>query len=103
MSFIKKGDKVIVLSGKDKGKNGKVLHILAEKQRVMVENIGLVKKHMKRRSESDTGGIKETPRSIHMSKVALFCNSCNKGVRVGIRQDGDSKIRICKKCNQPIQ
>lgn len=100
---IKKGDKVIVISGKNKGKTGKVLRVLLAKKRLVIEGVNLVKKHIRRRSDSEPGGIKELPASINGSNVALLCPSCNKGVRFGIKISKDkSKTRICKKCQKPI-
>ena len=100
---IKKGDKVIILSGKDSGKAGRVLEILKDKSKLIVEGLNLSKKHMKKRSEADVGGIKELPMPLHISKVALFCSSCSKPVRFGIKTLKDkNKIRICKKCQQEI-
>lgn len=100
---IKKGDKVMVIAGKNKGKVGKVLRVSTNPKRVIVEGVGLVKKHLRRRSESETGGIKEVPSTIDASKVALFCGNCNKGVRFGVKISNDkSKTRICRKCQRPI-
>ncbi len=100
---IKKGDKVIILSGKDSGKSGKILEILKDKSKVIVEGLNLSKKHMKKRSEADVGGIKEIPMPLNISKIALFCSSCSKPVRFGIKILKDkNKIRICKKCQQEI-
>jgi large subunit ribosomal protein L24 len=99
---IKKGDKVIVRTGKEKGKTGKVLEIDCSSSRVIVEGINLVKKHLRRRSENEPGGIKEIPSSIHLSNLSLFCPHCNKGVRLGAKKDDESKTRICKQCQQPI-
>lgn len=100
---IKKSDKVIVLAGKEKGKSGKVLKVLTSKQRVIVEGINLVKKHVKRKSEAEVGGIKEIPASLNISNVALFCGNCSKGVRFSIKLSKDkSKTRVCKKCNRAI-
>lgn len=118
---IKKGDKIIVLAGKDKGKTGKVLKAIPRKSskakikpskggfkavrrgRVIVEGVNLVKKHMRRRSESEPGGIKELPLSLDLSNVALFCGNCNKGVRFSVTVSKDkSKARICKKCKRPL-
>ena len=100
---IKKGDKVTIISGKDRGKSGKVLEILKDKSRVIVESLKLSKKHMRKRSEADVGGIKEFPMPLHVSKVALFCSSCSKPVRFGVKILKDkNKIRICKKCQQEI-
>ncbi|MBP7088619.1 MAG: 50S ribosomal protein L24 [Candidatus Omnitrophica bacterium] len=104
MSFrIKKGDKVVVIAGRDKGKTGKVVKAIPEKLQVLVEGVNLVKKHIRRRSENDPGGIKDIPAPLAISNVALFCSSCNKGVRFGVKISKDkSKVRICKKCQKPI-
>tara|TARA_Y100000031_G_C7989272_1_gene278377 strand:- start:218 stop:532 length:315 start_codon:yes stop_codon:yes gene_type:complete len=100
---VKKGDKVVVLAGKAKNKTGKILKVFTAKSRVVVEGLNLVKKHTRRRSESEPGGIKEVPASIHISNVSLFCSSCNKGVRFLVQTAEDkSKTRICKKCQKPI-
>lgn len=103
MLRIRKGDKVIILSGKDRGKSGRVLKVMPSKNRVIVEGVNLVKKHMRRRSENEPGGIQEIPAPLHISKVNLFCPNCNKGVRFGIQIMKDkTKIRVCKKCQKPI-
>jgi len=100
---IKKGDKVEVLTGKDKGKTGKILEILSGKTRVVVESINMVKKHMRRRSDSEPGGIKEIPLSLHISNVALVCPHCEKGTRLNIKVMSDkTKTRNCSKCKQTI-
>lgn len=99
---IKKGDKVVVLSGKDKGKTGKVLEIIPSDRRAVVEGVGLVKKHLRKRSENEPGGIKDIPSSLHISNLALFCGNCNRGVRFSVRFAGQDKLRICKRCQQPI-
>jgi large subunit ribosomal protein L24 len=100
---IKKGDKVIVTAGKNKGKSGKVLKVSAASARIVVEGLNLVKKHIRRRSENEPGGVKEVPAPIHISNVALFCANCNKGVRFGVKQAKDkSKTRVCKKCQRAI-
>lgn len=100
---IKRGDKIIVIAGKNKGKTGKVLRVNSNPKRVIVEGVNLVKKHVRRRSESETGGIKEVPSTIDASNVALFCGSCNKGVRFGVKvSDDKSKTRICRRCQRPI-
>lgn len=118
---IKKGDKVIVLAGKNKGKTGKVLRIIplsrskatikpskggfksVRRGRVLVEGVNMVKKHMKRRSEAEPGGIKELPRPIDLSNIALFCGNCGKGVRFSTEIAKDkSKARVCRKCKRPL-
>ncbi|MBD3263477.1 MAG: 50S ribosomal protein L24 [Candidatus Omnitrophica bacterium] len=100
---IKKGDRVKVVAGKDKGKTGKVLRIMSSKNRIIIENVNVVKKHIRRRSESEQGGIREIPSSINIANVGLFCSHCNKAVRFGVKKSKDkTKVRICKKCQRPI-
>jgi len=99
---IKKNDIVVVLAGKSKGKKGKVLRVILEKNRAIVEGANLVKKHLRRRSEQEPGGVKEIPASINIANLALFCSRCNRGVRIGAKNTGKEKVRVCRKCNQPI-
>ncbi len=100
---IKKGDKVTVISGKDKGKIGKVLTIIPADKRIIVEGINVMKKHLRRRSEAEPGGVREVPMAINASKVLLFCPTCGRGVRFSTEVSKDkSKVRICKKCQKPI-
>ena len=99
--FIKSTDKVIVLTGKEKGKIGTVLKINAEKSRVIVEKINMVKRHTKPGGKKAQGGIVEKEASIHISNVMLVCNKCAEPSRIGKRilEDG-SKVRVCKKCGE---
>ena len=99
---IKKNDTVIVLSGKDKGVKGKVLDAMPAENKVIVEGVNVATCHSKPRRQGETGGFvkKETP--IRTCKVALYCDKCGKGVRVGHKIDGDKKIRICRKCGAEI-
>ena len=99
---IKKGDTVIVLSGKDKGKQGKVLTVMPADRKVIVEGINVVSRHTKPRKQGETGGIVKRETPIRVCKVALYCEKCGKGVRVGYKMDGDKKIRVCKKCGAEI-
>lgn len=100
---IKRGDKVVVISGKDKGKSGKILKITASGRRAVVEGVNLVKKHLRRRAEGDPTGVKELPCAINISNLALFCSSCSKARRFRSRKLGDgSRIRVCAKCDQSI-
>jgi large subunit ribosomal protein L24 len=100
---LKKGDKVEVTKGKDKGKSGKILMITAQGARAVVEGLNIAKKHKKRRSDKETAGIKEIPAAIAIANLALFCSHCSKGVRYGVKvMDDKTKIRVCKKCKQPI-
>ena len=99
---IKKNDTVIVLSGKDKGVKGKVLVAMPTENQVIVENVNVATCHTKPRRQGETGGIvkKETP--IRTCKVALFCDKCGKGVRVGHNVVDGKKVRVCKKCGAEI-
>ena len=99
---IKKNDTVIVLSGKDKGVKGMVLVAMPAENKVIVEGVNVATCHTKPRRQGETGGIvkKETP--IRTCKVALFCEKCGKGVRVGHSVNGDKKVRICRKCGAEI-
>jgi large subunit ribosomal protein L24 len=99
---IKKGDEVIMLNGKDKGKKGKVLKIIKKSNRVIVEGLNLIKKNLKPKKQGEKGEIISMPRSVNISNVAIFCSRCNKGVRVGFRLSGDQKMRICRKCQETI-
>ena len=102
LSKFKKDDMVKVLSGKDKGKTGKILKTIPDKERVVIEKVNMIKKH-KRPDQKTKGGIVEKEGSIHISKVGLLCNKCNIAVRVRNKmlEDG-KKVRICSKCNDVI-
>jgi large subunit ribosomal protein L24 len=102
-SHIKKDDKVKVVAGKDSGKIGKVLKVNRKKQRVLVENINIVKRHTRPSATNRQGGIIETESPIHWSNVMLMCNKCVQPVRVKMQQlDDGKKIRVCRKCNEQI-
>lgn len=100
LKHLKKGDFVKVISGREKGKTGKVLRVISEKNRVIIEKMNMVKRHQ-RSNARDKGGIVEKEAPIHASNVMMVCGKCNKGTRVGIKifEDG-KKVRICKKCNE---
>ncbi len=99
---IKKGDEVIMLNGKDRGKKGKVLKIVRKSNRVVVDGLNLVKKNLKPKKQGEKGEVISMPRSVDISNVAIFCSRCNKGVRVGFRLSGEQKMRICRKCLENI-
>lgn len=100
---IKKDDKVKVLTGKDKGKIGKVLKVAKKTNRIVVENINMVKVHQRPSQENPQGGIVEKAMPMDVSNLMLMCNSCVKPTRIGIKQLEDGKrVRVCKKCNQQI-
>jgi len=102
VSKFKKGDMVKVLSGKDKGKSGKVLRAIPEKDRIVIEKINLIKKHQKPDQKSK-GGVLEKESPIHVSKVGLMCGKCNTAVRIRNKKLEDGKkVRICAKCGDAI-
>ena len=99
---IKKGDKVKVLAGKDKGKEGTILRSLPQKQRVVVEKVNVATCHTKPRQQGEAGGIVKRETPIRACKVALYCPKCDKGVRVGFKVEDGKKTRICRKCGAEI-
>lgn len=99
---IKKGDTVEVIQGKERGKRGKVLHVLRSEGRVVVERVNFIKRHVRPSQKNPQGGIIEREGSMDISNVQLVCPSCGKPTRVGVRFDGGTKSRYCKKCNVQI-
>ena len=99
---IKKNDTVIVLSGKDKGVKGKVLEAMPSKEMLIVEKVNVATCHTKPRKQGETGGIVKRETPIRACKVALYCEKCGKGVRVGHKIEGDKKVRVCCKCGAEI-
>jgi large subunit ribosomal protein L24 len=99
---IKKGDTVQMMAGKDRGKKGKVLKVFSEEEKIIVDGLNLVKKHNRPRKEGESGQRVEVPRKINWSNVLFVCPKCSKAARVGSRQEGIKKIRICKKCGLEI-
>jgi len=98
---LKKEDTVQITTGKDKGKRGRILKIIRDKDRVVVEGANLVKKAKKRKNQQDRGGIVEVEAAIHYSNVAIVCKKCGP-TRVGYKIDGEVKTRICKKCGEAL-
>ena len=99
---IKKDDKVIVLSGKDKGKQGKVLSADPMAMKVVVEGVNVATKHQKPMKQGQDGGIIKVETPIYVSKVQLVCPKCGKGTRVGHKIADGKKVRICKKCGAEV-
>ena len=100
---IKKDDTVIVLAGEDKGKTGKVLKVLVEKNRAIVEGVNIVKKHTKPNAKNPQGGIVSQEAPIHVSNLQLIDPKSGKPTRVGYRMDGDKKVRYAKKSGEEIK
>ena len=99
---IKKNDKVVVLSGKDKGKSGKVLGTVPSERKVVVEGINVVTCHIKPRKQGEEGGIVKREAAIAACKGQGVCPKCNKGTRVAHKIEGGKKIRVCKHCGAEL-
>ena len=101
---VKTGDTVVILSGKDKGKKGKVLAVSPKEGKVIVEGCNMIKKHVKPRRMGEQGGIVDAEGAMYSSKVMLVCPKCKKGVRVGysVLENG-TKVRVCKKCGASLE
>ena len=107
---IKKGDKVKILTGKDKGKTGKVLQIFESANRASIEGLNLLVKHMRPRKQGEKGQRIEFPAPINLSNVILVCSKCDKPTRVAYKYlevmkndvKRKKKVRVCKKCEQVI-
>ena len=99
---VKTGDNVIVLTGKDKGKTGKVLSASPKKGTVVVQGVNIVSKHVKPRRQGETGGIVKVEGAMYASKVQLYCSKCGKGVRVKTTEVNGKKTRVCTKCGSEL-
>ena len=100
--FIKKDDKVVVISGKDKGKEGKVLSVAPKTGKVIVEGVNVASKHVKPKKQGEQGGIIKMETPIYACKVQVVCPKCGKPTRVAHKLDGDKKVRVCKKCGAEL-
>ena len=99
---IKKDDTVIVLTGKDKGKTGKVIQVIPSQDKVVVEGVAIVKRHTKPTQKMPQGGIIEKEAAIHVSNVMPYCSTCKKGVRVAHTIENGKKTRVCRKCGKAL-
>lgn len=103
---IKKDDNVLIIVGKDRGRKGKVLKIFPKQNKVIIEGLNIIKKHVRPKKEGEKGQIVDMPRPIDISNVKLICPKCKKTTKVGhmIKKDKDKqkKYRLCKKCNAEI-
>jgi len=99
MLKVKKGDIVVVLKGKDRGKKAKVLNIFLSKGKALVEGINLVKKHRRQTNQNQKGGIVSIEAPIALANLMVFCKACNRGSRVEfVKNQDNTKSRVCKKC-----
>ncbi|MFC1509874.1 50S ribosomal protein L24 [Candidatus Omnitrophota bacterium] len=103
MARIKKNDTVKILTGKDKGKSGKILFVFPEKNRALVQGLNLVKKHARKTREDQQGGVIQKESPVNVSNLMVVCQKCNKPTKVGFSSLSDgTKTRICKKCKELI-
>jgi len=98
---LKKEDTVEVIAGKDKGKRGRILKIIRDKDRIIVEGANIVKKAKRRKNKQDRGGIIEIEAAIHSSNLMIVCKKCGP-TRIGYKVEGDVKTRVCKKCGEAL-
>ena len=99
---VRKGDEVMIISGKDKGKTGKVLEVAPSEGKVIVEGRNMVTKHVKPRRQGQLGGIVKAEGALYACKVMPVCPKCNKATRVGSKVEGDKKVRVCKHCGAEL-
>ncbi len=104
MLNLRRGDTVVVIAGKEKGKKGKILRLLTKKERLVVERVAMVKKHTKPTQANQKGGIFEKEGTLDMSNVALWCGKCSAGRRAKAEQkEGQDKRRVCTKCGTAFE
>ncbi len=99
---IRKGDQVQVIAGKDLGKTGEVTRVLVAADKVIVDGVNVAKRHQRATKATMQGGIIDKDMPIHVSNVAIVCTSCGKHSRIGYRMDGDTKVRVCRKCGKDL-
>jgi large subunit ribosomal protein L24 len=99
---IHKGDNIIMLNGPDRGKTGKVAKVVPAENTVLVEGLNMVKRHVRGRKQGQKGQIVSRERLIDAARVAVVCKSCGKPTRIGFTVNGDSKVRICRKCKAEV-
>ena len=99
---IRKNDNVLVVTGKDKGKKGKVRYAYPDEERLIVDGINMVKRHTKARAMARQAGVIEREARLRVSKVMLICSKCNRPTRVGFRFVEENKVRVCSSCREVI-
>lgn len=101
---IRKNDSVMVIAGRERGKTGKVLRVLPDKDAAIIERVNLIKRHTRPKGPQQPGGIVEKEASIHASNLMVMCDKCNAPVRIGRRILADGKkIRICRRCGEALE
>jgi len=99
---IKSGDTVLIIAGKDRGKSGKVTEALPKINKIIIEGLNIVRKHVRAKKEGEKGQKVEVPRPIDVSNAKLICPKCKKPARIGHKLIGKNMVRVCKKCLQEI-
>lgn len=99
---IKKGDNVLVVSGKDKGKTGKVLRSIPKEMKILVEGVNFKQKHVRPKKQGEKGQVIKSPSPLNVSNVKILCPKCQKPARIGYKITNGKKFRICKKCKSEI-
>ena len=99
---IKKNDTIKIITGKDRGKSGKVLKVFPVKNKILIDGLNVYKKHVKPKKQGEKGQTVLVPRPIYVSNAMLVCSSCGNSVRAGYRLGNEKKERICKKCGAVI-
>ena len=100
---IRKGDTVVVIAGRERGKRGKVLRVLPARERVVVEHVNMIKRHQRPTQKLRQGGIIEREGPLHLSNVMLVCSKCDKPTRVGVRVLADGRrARVCRRCGEIV-
>lgn len=99
---IRKNDTIKIIAGKDKGKNGKVLRVFSERNKILVDGLNLFKKHVKPKKQGQKGEIILVSRPVDISNVMIICSSCQKATKIGYQIEDNQKTRICKKCQSKI-
>jgi len=97
---LKKGDQILIIKGKDRGRRGKIVKVLPKEQRVIIEGLNLRKKHIRPKKEGEKGEILEIPEPLNVANVKLICPQCKKPSRVGYKTTKGKKYRFCKKCKK---
>ena len=95
---LKKGDTIKIISGNDKGKQGKVLAVFPSEERIVVEGVNIKKKHIRPRKQDQKGELVRIPAPFPLSRALLICPKCGQPTRVGFRVEGKKKVRVCKRC-----
>ena len=100
---IKKNDTVMVIAGRERGKTGKVLRVIPDKDRALIEQLNMVKRHQKARGPQSASGIVEKEAPVHLSNLMIMCDKCNAPVRMGKRALDDGRsVRVCRRCGEQL-